>query len=108
MVEPDSAFGVGDGLQYLKDRLPGDVTLTNPRHPLVGRVVRAESVHRWNGGVWLVVAHPDGRSARVRVEETDLVGGGEVVDGAGVVTVVSVAGLRQLRALLAGRVWANG
>jgi hypothetical protein len=97
---------VGDGLQYLKDRLPGDVTLTNPRHPLVGRVVRAESVHCWNGGVWLVVAHPDGRPARVRVEETDLVGG-EEVDGAAVGSVVSVAGLRQLRALLAGRRWAN-
>ena len=106
MVQADTVFGVGDGLQYLKDRLPGDVTLTNPRHPLVGRVVRAESVHRWNGGVWLVVAHPDGRPARVRVEETDLVGGDEV-DGAAVGSVLSVAGLRQLRALLAGRRWAN-
>jgi hypothetical protein len=93
---------VGDGLQYIKDRLPGDVTLTNPRHPLVGRIVRAESVHRWDGGVWLVVAHPDGHRARVRAEETDLVDGPEMVESA-VVTVVSVAGIRRLRALLAGR-----
>jgi hypothetical protein len=40
------------------------------------------------------------------VEETDLVGG-EEVDGAGVASVVSVAGLRHLRALLAGRRPAN-
>jgi hypothetical protein len=78
------------------------VTLTNPRHPLVGRVVRAGSVYRWNGGVWLVVAHPDGHRARVRAEETDLVDGPEILEST-VATVVSVAGIRRLRALLVGR-----
>ena len=67
------------------DRLPAEVELTNPRHPLAGRRVPVMSVYRRNGGVWLMVMLPDGFPAPVRVGETelggrdgddDLVGGG--------------------------------
>ena len=81
------------------DRLPAEVELTNPRHPLAGRRVPVMSVYRRNGGVWLMVLLPDGFPAPVRVGDTDLGGPGVAVTGT---TVLSVAGIRRLRELAAG------
>jgi hypothetical protein len=75
------------------------VTLTNPLHPLVGRSVRADRAHRWNGGVWLVVVLPDGYPGRVPVGDTDLLGSQPRPVGPG--TVLSVAGIRRLGAIAA-------
>jgi hypothetical protein len=80
------------------DRLPAEVELTNPRHPLAGRRVPVMSAYRRNGGVWLVVMLPDGFPAPVRVGETDL--GGPCPAAAGT-TILSVAGIRRLRELAA-------
>ena len=81
------------------DRLPAEVELTNPRHPLAGRRVPVVSVYRRNGGVWLVVMLPDGFPAPVRVGDTDLGGPGVAATGT---TILSVAGIRRLRELAAG------
>jgi hypothetical protein len=81
------------------DRLPAEVELTNPRHPLAGRRVPVMSVYRRNGGVWLMVMLPDGFPAPVRVGDTEL--GGPGVAAAGT-TILSVAGIRRLRELAAG------
>jgi hypothetical protein len=81
------------------DRLPAEVELTNPRHPLAGRRVPVLSAYRRNGGVWLVVMLPDGFPAPVRVGETDLGGPGVAATGS---TIFSVAGIRRLRELAAG------
>jgi hypothetical protein len=81
------------------DRLPAEVELTNPRHPLAGRRVPVMSAYRRNGGVWLVVMLPDGFPAPVRVGDTDLGGPGVAVTGT---TILSVAGIRRLRELAAG------
>ena len=79
------------------DRLPAEVELTNPRHPLAGQRVPVVSAYRRGGGVWLVVVLPDGFPAGVPVDDTDL-GGAPVAAG---VTVLSVAGIRWLRELAA-------
>jgi len=81
------------------DRLPAEVELTNPRHPLAGRRVPVMSAYRRNGGVWLVVMLPDGFPAPVRVGDTDLGGPGVAATGT---TILSVAGIRRLRELAAG------
>ena len=95
------AEGVLRGSHTLRgfDRLPAEVELTNPRHPLAGRRVPVVSVYRRNGGVWLVVMLPDGFPAPVRVGDTDLGGPGVAATGT---TILSVAGIRRLRELVAG------
>jgi hypothetical protein len=80
------------------DRLPAEVELTNPRHPLAGRRVPVMSAYRRNGGVWLMVMLPDGFPARVRVGDTDLGGPCPAATGT---TVLSVAGIRRLGELAA-------
>jgi len=99
-----AALEVGDTLQHIRGRLPGEVTLVNPRHPLVGERVVAERVHRWRGELWLVFAHPDGALARVRVAETDLM---EVApaDAVEYRVVLSFVGVRRLRELLVPARW---
>ena len=79
-------------------RLPAEVELTNPRHPLAGRRVRVMSAYRRNGGVWLMVMLPDGFPAPVRVGDTDLGGPCPAATGT---TILSVAGIRRLRELAA-------
>jgi hypothetical protein len=61
-------------------------------------LVRAESAHRWNGGVWLVVVLPDGYPGRVPVGDTDLLGvpAGPVTGG----TVLSLEGIRRLHGIV--------
>jgi hypothetical protein len=56
------------------------------------------SAYRRNGGVWLMVMLPDGFPAPVRVGDTDL--GGPCLAATGT-TVLSVAGIRRLRELVA-------
>jgi hypothetical protein len=97
-VPAEAVLGVDDTLQHVRSRLPADVTLTNPLHPLVGRPVRADRAHRWNGDVWLVVMLPDGYPGRVPVGDTDLLGGRPRL-GAGT-TVLSVAGIRGLHRIV--------
>jgi hypothetical protein len=80
------------------DRLPAEVELTNPRHPLAGRRVPVVSAYRRNGGVWLMVMLPDGFPAPVRVADTDLGGPCPAATG---MTILSVAGIRRLRELAA-------
>ncbi len=58
--------------------------------------------YAWNGGLWVLLAHPDGAPARVRAEDTDLVNP-VAVDGGGPGVVLSFAGIRRLRELLVGR-----
>ena len=89
----------GSGTLWGFDRLPAEVELTNPRHPLAGRRVPVMSVYRRNGGVWLMVMLPDGFPAPVRVGDTDLGGPGVAATGT---TILSVAGIRRLRELAAG------
>ena len=97
VVEPGFVFRGGHTLRGF-DRLPGEVELTNPRHPLAGQRVPVMSAYRRCGGVWLVVMLPDGFPAAVRVDETDLGGRGVAVPGT---TILSVAGIRRLRGLAA-------
>jgi hypothetical protein len=89
----------GSGTLWGFDRLPAEVELTNPRHPLAGRRVPVMSVYRRNGGVWLMVMLPDGFPAPVRVGDTELGGPGVAATGT---TILSVAGIRRLRELAAG------
>jgi hypothetical protein len=63
--------------------------------------VPAVAVHRWNGGVWVVVTLPDGYPAQVPVQDTDLVG--ERVRPAVGRTTLSVAGIRRLREMVRGQ-----
>jgi hypothetical protein len=80
------------------DRLPAEVEITNPRHPLAGQRVPVVAAHRYHGAVWLTVTLPDGYPARIPVDDTDL--GTARVAGTGT-TVMSVAGIRRLRDLAA-------
>jgi hypothetical protein len=97
VVEPGLVLRVGDRLRGF-DRLPAEVELTNPRHPLAGQRVPVVSAFRRRGDGWLVVMLPDGFPAVVPVDDTDL--GGPCVAGTGA-TVLSVAGVRRLRELAA-------
>jgi len=95
MLQAELALRVGDRLRGF-DRLPAEVGLVNPRHPLAGLRVRVVSAFRRSGSEWLVVMLPDGYPAGVPVDDTDL--GGPWVAGTGA-TVLSVAGIRRLREL---------
>ena len=103
LVEPEAVLRGGHTLRGF-DRLPAEVELTNPRHPLAGRRVPVMSAYRRNGGVWLMVMLPDGFPAPVRVGDTDLGGPGVAPVGT---TILSVEGIRRLREL-AGAVAAGG
>jgi Cytochrome b(N-terminal)/b6/petB len=78
-VGPAQLVFRGSGTLRGFDRLPAEVELTNPRHPLAGRLVPVRSVYRRSGGVWLMVMLPDGFPAPVRVGDTDLGGPGVAV-----------------------------
>ena len=97
LVQAEAVLRVGDRLRGF-DRLPAEVELVNPRHPLAGQRVRVVSAYRRGGGIWLTVTLPDGYPAAVPVEDTDL-GGRRVAVAEG--TVLSVAGIGRLRELVA-------
>ena len=68
-------------------------------HPLCGERLRALSFRRRQGVLRLVVVLPDGTPGMVAADATDVFGdAGTVV--AGVVTTLSVAGVRRLRSRL--------
>jgi hypothetical protein len=96
--QAEPAFRGGHTLRGF-DRLPAEVELTNPRHPLAGRRVPVMSAYRRNGGLWLMVVLPDGFPAPVRVGDTDLGGPCPAATGT---AILSVAGIRRLRELAAG------
>src|SRR5690242_7099095 len=89
--EVELALEVGDILQDHCRRLPAEVEITNPRHPLAGQRVPVVSGYRWHGRAWLTVTFPDGHPARIPVLDTEL--GGAQVAGTGA-TVLSVSGIR--------------
>src|SRR5271165_3755524 len=95
--QAELVFEVGDTLQEYSHRLPAEVEITNPRHPLAGQRVPVVSGYRWHGRAWLTVTFPDGHPARIPVQETDLAGA-HVADLGG--TVLSVPGIRRLHDLV--------
>lgn len=100
LIQADLVFEVDVTLQDYAHRLPSEVKITNPRHPLAGRRVPVVSGYRWHGRAWLMVTFPDGHPARIPVQETDLAGA-QVADPGG--TVLSVPGIRRLHDLVRGR-----
>jgi hypothetical protein len=102
LVQPEAVLRVGGRLRVF-DRLPAEVEIVNPRHPLAGQQVPVLSAHRRNGGMWLVVRLPDGYPATVRVEETDLGGPSAVVAGTATLSVAGIRRLRELAAVLAAK-----
>ena len=66
----------------------------------MGKVVRAEKAHRWNGDIWLVVMLPDGFPARVCTSETDLIGSSSDLELSGT-TSLSLDGIRGLHDAIA-------
>ena len=100
MDEAIDTLEVGDTLQDYCHRLPAEVEITNPRHPLAGRRVPVVSGYRWHGRAWLTVTFPDGHPARIPVQDTNLAGT-QVADPG--TTVLSVSGIRRLRELVRGR-----
>ncbi len=71
--------------------------MTSPVHPLFGRVLQATAFKRWDGALLLVVVLPDGSPGTIPAEATDLLG---APNAPATVSVLSVEGVRQLRALL--------
>src|SRR5215471_3571093 len=100
LVQAEAVLEVGDTLQDHSRRLPAEVEITNPRHPLAGQRVPVVSGYRWHGRAWLTVMFPDGHPARIPVQDSDLAGAW-VADPGG--TVLSVSGIRRLRDLVRGR-----
>lgn len=70
--------------------------MTSSVHPLFGRLLAASGFRRQGGVLFLVVLLPDGSPGTIPVAATDMLG--EEPAG-GVVTVLSVEGIRELRAL---------
>jgi hypothetical protein len=77
--------------------LPGEVRVTSAVHPLFGRVLEATGFKRWDGALLLVVVLPDGSPGTIPAEATDVLG---APAEPGLVSVLSVEGVRQLRTLL--------
>ena len=71
--------------------------MTSPVHPLFGRVLQATGFKRWDGALLLVVVLPDGSPGTIPAEATDVLGAASAPE---VVSVLSVEGVRQLRALV--------
>ena len=70
--------------------------MTSSVHPLFGRLLAASGFKRHGGVLFLVVMLPDGSPGTIPVAATDILGAEPV---GGVVTVLSVEGIRELRAL---------
>ena len=70
--------------------------MTSPVHPLFGRLLVASGFKRRDGTLFLVVGLPDGSPGTIPVAATDILG---VEPAAGIVTVLSVEGIRDLRSL---------
>ena len=75
-------------------------------HPLCGQVLRARSFRRLQGELMLAVVLPDGSVGTLAAAATDVFGAEERSEQAG--TVLSVDGVRRLRALLAAKSRGSG
>jgi len=71
-------------------------------HPLCGQVLRARSFRRLQGELMLAVVLPDGSVGTLPAAATDVFGEVERGEQAAA-TVLSVDGVRRLRALLAAK-----
>jgi hypothetical protein len=71
-------------------------------HPLCGQVLRARSFRRLQGELMLAVVLADGSVGTIPAAATDVFGEEERSEQA-VATVLSVDGVRRLRALLAAK-----
>ncbi len=70
--------------------------MTSPVHPLFGRLLAASGFKRHGGALFLVVMLPDGSPGTISVAATDILG---AEPAPALVTVLSVEGIRELRAL---------
>ena len=86
-----------DRLQHLRRLLPCEVRVTSSVHPLFGRLLLASGFKRHGGVLFLVVLLPDGSPGTIPVAATDILGSEPV---GGVVTALSVEGIRELRGLV--------
>jgi len=86
----------GDRLHQLRSVLPCEVRVTSTTHPLLGRLLRAESFRRRNGVLLLVVTLPDGTPGTIPADATDVCGerSAELL-----CVVLSADGFRRLHAL---------
>lgn len=88
--------------------MPGEVRVTSSVHPLFGRLLTASGFRRVDGVVFLVVGLPDGSPGTIPAAATNVFGEQRVdvdeADG----TVLSVEGLRALRALVRAALPAPG
>jgi hypothetical protein len=103
MAEADGKHGLADTgkdserLQHLRAVLPCEVHVTSALHPLCGKVLRASRFKRWDKELMLVVELPDGSSGTIYARATDIFG---EQGPTGPATVLSVDGLRRLKALV--------
>jgi hypothetical protein len=88
----------GDRLQHLRAVLPCEVRVIAATHPLFGRLLAAASFKRSAGVLYLVVGLPDGSPGTIPAAATSVFGG--TVTGERDGTVLSVEGVRRLRALV--------
>jgi len=104
--EPDLAqvvpllLEVGITLHHVRRRLPTEVRVAAPDHPLAGRVLRARHVYRRYGRLWLVLVLPDGGVSSVDVLDTDVLEAEPVVRAASGTSTLSSEGARRLIGLL--------
>jgi hypothetical protein len=85
-----------DRLQQLRALLPCEVRVTAVTHPLFGRLLPASGFSRRGGVLMLVVVFGDGSPGMIPADATDVLGDRPAREAA---TVVSVEGVRALRAL---------
>lgn len=71
--------------------------MTSSVHPLFGQHLSATGFKRWKGALLLVVVLPDGSPGTLAAVATDVFGEEQPV---GMVTTLSVEGVRELRALV--------
>ncbi|MGH8930935.1 MAG: hypothetical protein ACRDZO_10005 [Egibacteraceae bacterium] len=82
--------------------LPTVVRVTSQTHPLYGQLLEARGFKRVDGLVQLVVVLPDSSPGTIRADATNVFGERPVNDEDPGATVLSVEGVRRLRALVAG------
>lgn len=88
-----------DRLRELRGSLPREVMVVAPEHPLAGWSLVVEGRRRVGGVECLLVRLPDGSAGSVALGATSAGEGGSGTRGA----VLSVDGVRRLRALLERR-----
>ena len=86
-----------DRLQQFRRALPCEVRVISTLHPLFGRLLQATGFKRWKGEMLLLVILPDGSPGTIPASATNILGGDIA---AGLTTVLSVEGVRELRVLV--------